>query len=38
MSDVTGSVNRLVEIARRLRAAADELGQVDLASVRKLLS
>jgi hypothetical protein len=32
MSDVIGSVNRLVEVARRLRAAADELGQIDLKS------
>jgi hypothetical protein len=32
MSDVAGSISRLVEIARRLRTAADELGQVEIKS------
>jgi hypothetical protein len=32
MSDVAGSISRLVEVARRLRAAADELGQLDIKS------
>lgn len=32
MSELVERINRLVEIARRLRAAADELGQVDLKS------
>lgn len=32
MSDVAGSISRLVEIARRLRTAADELGRVEIKS------
>lgn len=32
MSDISANVDRLVEIARRLRAAADELGQVEIKS------
>ena len=32
MSDVAGSISRLVEIARRLRIVADELGQVEIKS------
>lgn len=32
MSDVARSISRLVEIARRLRTAADELGRVELKS------
>lgn len=32
MPELVEQINRLVEIARRLRAAADELGQVDLKS------
>lgn len=32
MSDVARSISRLVEIARRLRTAADELGQVEIKS------
>ncbi len=32
MQEIVERINRLVEIARRLRAAADELGQVDVKS------
>ena len=32
MSDVAGSISRLVEIARRLRVVADELGHVEIKS------